>query len=88
VTSKPLAEDTDPVVEQMQIERWRQMTPAEKAAIVSGLTRTVIDLSRAGIRQRYPNASERERELRLAMLTLGADLASRVYPDVEKLKRE
>jgi hypothetical protein len=58
------------------------MTHAEKAAIVTGLTEAVYELARAGIRHRYPNASPREQFLRLAIVSLGPDLARRVYPDL------
>jgi len=85
VPSKPLASDTDPAIERMQIERWRRMTPAEKAAIVTGLTRAAFALTRAGIRDRYPAASPREQFLRLAVVTLGEDLATKVYPDAASL---
>ena len=84
--AKPLAEDTDPAVERMQIERWRTMTAAEKADIVTSLTQTAFDLTRAGIRQRYPNASPREQFLRLAILMLGEELAEKVYPDAAELE--
>jgi hypothetical protein len=36
-----LSLDTSPEIERRQIERWRQMSPAQKAAIVSGLTQAV-----------------------------------------------
>lgn len=74
--------DTSPEIERMQIERWRQMSPAEKAAIVSGLTQAVYDLAAAGIRLRHPDASSREQFLRLALLTLGPDLARQAYPEI------
>lgn len=61
------------------------MTPAEKAAIVSGLTNAVYELAHAGIRQRHPDASPREQFLRLALITLGPELASRAYPDAAGL---
>lgn len=65
----------------MQIALWRQMTPLEKARTVSGLTRMTERLTAAGIRQRHPDASDRECFLRLAVIKLGRDLASRVYPE-------
>jgi len=58
------------------------MSPADKAAIVSGLTQTVFDLARAGVRQRYPLATPREQFLRLAIVTLGPELARRAYPEI------
>jgi hypothetical protein len=78
----PVSLDTSPEIERMQINRWRQMSPAEKGAIVSGLTQAVFDLSLAGIRLRYPGASLREQFLRLALITLGPDLARRAYPEI------
>jgi hypothetical protein len=34
----PLSLDRSPEIERLQVERWRRMSPAEKAALVSGLT--------------------------------------------------
>src|SRR5262249_30867823 len=59
----PLAVDTPPEIEAMQIEGWRRMTAAEKAGIVIGLTRAMFDLTLAGVGHRYPAASEREQFL-------------------------
>jgi hypothetical protein len=77
--------DTSPEVERLQIERWRRMSTEEKAAIVSGLTQAVFDVALAGIRQRYPGAPPREQFLRLAVVTLGPDLARQAYPDAALL---
>lgn len=85
MSSKPLSADTSPDVERRQIEQWRRMSPAEKAAVVSGLTQAVYDLARAGVRHRHPSASPREQFLRLAMATLGQELARKVYPDIDLL---
>jgi len=38
VLPKSLSLDTSSEIERLQIERWRQMSAAQKAAIVSGLT--------------------------------------------------
>ena len=78
----PLSLDTSPEIERLQVERWRQMSPAEKAALVSGLTQTAYDLALAGISLRHPDASPREQFLRLAVITLGPDLARRAYPEI------
>lgn len=77
-----LSLDTSPEIERLQIERWRQMSPAQKAAIVSGLTQAVHDLALAGIRLRNPQASAREQFLRLSLITLGPDLARRAYAEI------
>jgi hypothetical protein len=44
-------------------------------------------LSAAGVRHRYPNSSPREQFLRLAIITLGPELARAAYPDIERLDR-
>jgi|SRR5687768_11230763 len=83
----PLATDTDAKVERVQIAGWRNMSPVQKAATVSGLTSAMFEMARAGVRARFPHATERELFLRLAIQTLGADLAARVYPDAAGLDR-
>jgi hypothetical protein len=85
VPRQPLAADTPLDVEQRQIDRWREMTPAEKAALISGLTEAAYEIAMAGIRHRNPGASPREVALRLAILTLGPDLARKVYPEIDGL---
>lgn len=69
----------------MQIERWRKMTPSQKAETVAMLSRGIRDLAVAGIRQRYPGATTREQFLRLAILTLGRDAAGAAYPEIDRL---
>ena len=77
--------DTSPENERLQVARWRQMSAAEKAAIVSGLTQAAYDLALAGVRHRYQDGSPREHFLRLALITLGPDLARRAYPEIGDL---
>ena len=62
------------------------MSPAQKAAIVTGLTQAAYELARAGVRHRHPHASPREQFLRLAIDVLGRDLACRAYPDAAALR--
>lgn len=81
----PLADDTALDIERRQLEAWRAMGPAEKAALISSLSQVAYDLALAGVRHRYPNGSPREHALRLAILTLGRDLASRAYPEIDGL---
>lgn len=84
----PLARDTPRDIEQRQVEAWRAMTPAAKADLIAGLSRAVRDMALAGVRHRFPDASPREHFLRLAILTLGRDLAGRAYPEIEQLGLE
>ena len=80
-----LAVDSSPDIERLQVARWRDMTPLEKARTVSALTRAVQELSLAGIRLRHPHASEDECLLRLAELKLGRRLMAPAYPDATRV---
>jgi len=81
VTQTPLSLDTSPDIERRQVESWRQMSAAQKASAVTGLTRAAYAMTSAGVRQRHPGASPREHFLRVAVIVLGPDLASLAYPD-------
>ena len=81
VVQTPLSLDTSQDVERRQVESWRQMSPAQKAALVTGLTRAAWEMTSAGVRQRHPGATPREHFLRVAVITLGPDLARLAYPD-------
>lgn len=81
----PLSLDTSRAIEEAQIEGWRRMTLEQKAAVVSSLTRAVIDLAKAGIRERHPDASPEEQRLRLAVVLHGRDLALKAFPEIAAL---
>ena len=83
---RPLSLDTSLEVERIQIERWRRMSPGEKLAMGVAISQSVRNLALADIRQRHPCASPREQFLRLAVLTLGPDLARRAFPESEGLE--
>ncbi len=57
------------------------MSAAQKAAMVTGLTRAAYAMTSAGVRQSHPDASPREHFLRVAVIVLGPDLARLAYPD-------
>jgi hypothetical protein len=81
VSPTRLALDTPADVERRQIESWRRMSAAEKAATITGLTRAAYAMTWAGVRHRHPGAPPREHFLRVALIVLGPDLACRAYPD-------
>jgi hypothetical protein len=80
-----LSLDTSADIERRQVESWRRMSAAEKAAMVTGLTRAACAMAEAGVRQRHPDASPREHFLRLAAILLGPDLACLAYPDAARV---
>lgn len=81
IRGEPIAVDTSPEAMRVQLDLWRRMSPTEKAAVVSGIPLAVQRLSLAGIMIRHPGASQRECMFRSAVITLGRELACKVYPD-------
>jgi hypothetical protein len=81
VTQTALNLDTSPDIERRQVESWRQMSAAQKAETVTGLTRAAYAMTCAGVRHRHPDSSSREHFLRVAVIVLGPDLARLAYPD-------
>ena len=76
-----LSADTTAELEQRQVAAWRRLSPLERLRLVSDTSRAVTTLSLAGIRRRYPHASERECFLRLAAIRLGVETTRRIYPE-------
>lgn len=62
--------DTSVAAERVQVRRYREMSPAEKLRIFRQLSRTTQELALAGLRRRFPAASTRELQLRLAATRL------------------
>jgi len=74
-----LSADTHPKMEQLQIELIRRMPSWKKISIVDGLNETVKTLADSGVKQRHPNATQKQIHRMLADLMLGAELAQKVY---------
>ncbi|HSL42018.1 MAG TPA: hypothetical protein VK897_01210 [Anaerolineales bacterium] len=79
-----LYSDTDPKVEALQIKMWRQASPTRKMHMLAQLNASVRILALAGLRSRYPNATETELRRRLADLLLGEELARKVYGEMNR----
>lgn len=75
----PLSPDTSLDAERVQLLLLRRAPAWRKMELVTQLNQTVRTLMLEGLRQRYPNASPRELQRRLADLLLGAELAARIY---------
>ena len=61
------------------VELHRKMSPGEKLEQALRMTEMVWRLAETGVRQRHPDAGEREVFLRFAALHLDRDLMLRVY---------
>lgn len=81
----PLNRDTSLDIEQRQLQAWRELSPAERADLISGLSAAAREMALAGVRARFPTAGPREHFLRLAIVTLGLELALGAYPEIARL---
>ena len=77
-----LYSDTHPKMESLQIQLWRQASPTRKMHMLAQLNASAHMLALAGLRSRYPQASETELRRRLADLLLGKELASTAYGEI------
>ncbi len=80
-----LTQDIHPKAEKALIELLRQTSTWQKCQQVSQMIQTCRQLSLAGLRVRYPDASEEEILRRLAALWLPRELVIQVYgwdPDI------
>lgn len=61
------------------MDLMRKMSPEEKLQRTFEFSAVVRQLGAAGLRQKYPQAGEREIFLRAARQSLGANLYAKVY---------
>jgi hypothetical protein len=71
--------DTSPEAWKVFMDLMRKMSPEEKLQRTFEFSAMVRSFGEAGLRQRHPQASDREIFLRAARLNLGADLYAKVY---------
>lgn len=76
---EPTVSDTGPAARQRQLERWREMSPAERAAVASRLSVGVTRLAIAGILAERPAATPDELRHELARRRYGQALADAVF---------
>ncbi len=79
--------DTPPEIEEIMLERYRQMSPLDRLRQVFELNYTAQSMAALRIQAQYgPDLSERELRLRLAALWLDRETMIEVYgwdPEVE-----
>lgn len=80
-----LSDDTARAAEDEQIRIWRALSTLKIAQVVQGASNAARTLAFAGLRDRYPNASERELVARFAAMTMGVSLARQAYPELDHL---
>lgn len=83
VVDSPAPLDTEPEVFRRQVDRWRQMTPAERAALADRLSIDVAALASSGIRHVQPDISEDRLAHELVRRRHGRDLADGAWHHVD-----
>ena len=81
-----LSSDTNPKMEALQIQAWRQASPTRKMNMLAQLNAAARLLALAGLRAQYPQASEAELRFKLAGLLYGDELARKVYGEAGHAK--
>jgi hypothetical protein len=71
--------DTTPEAWEVLTTLQRGMSPSEKMQLAFEWSEIIRQFAEAGLRQRFPEAGEREFFLRFARQTLGEELFRRVY---------
>jgi len=71
--------DTSPDAERVQIEILRSMPSWRKFQLWNDLNMAMRQVALAGLRERFPSASQEELRRRLATILLGPQLATKVY---------
>ena len=74
--------DTSAEAQRVQIEIYRRMTAAEKTRCIFDAYNTGKALAMAGLRERYPDASEKKIRRMWAQEHLGKELFRQVYGEV------
>lgn len=81
---KPQSRDTTEAIDRQVFEGFRKMTPLQRLKIASQASLAVHRLSVAGLRLRYPEASEEELFRRAGALRLGRELTLKTFgPEAE-----
>lgn len=70
----PQSSDTPEAVDRAVFDGIREMTPLQRLQLASRASRALHRLSVAGLRMRYPDASEEELSRRAGALRLGPEL--------------
>jgi hypothetical protein len=81
---EPLSSDTSLEAETRQLEAWRRMSSIEIARTIRAAWSAGRRMEWMGLRERFPDADDDELRVRLALRTLGPDLAGRIHPEAAR----
>ncbi len=83
--SRPIAADTSPAADAIQVAAYRRMGGLGRAQVMFRLTDATRRTAMAGIRKRHPDYDDKQVLLALARLLHGDELVRRAWPDWELL---
>jgi hypothetical protein len=75
---KPLASDTTPEAEEIQVSIWRSWTAEKRLETACNLLEFVREQVHQAIRDQYPNASDDEVRIHFLRRAYGEETAARV----------
>jgi hypothetical protein len=75
----PLAEDTSLESEQILFDLLRVKSPAEKLRMVCTMSAAMRKLALTGLRQRHPDDTEEDTQLRMVELLYGSSAKVEIY---------
>lgn len=76
--------DTSTSAQRVLVARLQGLAAWRKLRMVSDMNATVLSLTQAGLRDRFPAAGPDELRRRLAEILLGTELAERAYGPLER----
>ena len=76
---KPLSLDTPPEIQRIQFELLRRLPPSRRLCLALELTELARNMMLAGLRTRFPAASEEEIRRRFIARILSREDVTRVY---------
>lgn len=83
VDYNPVPVDTTKEAAREQYQRFRQMSPAERAQVTFQLSDMMRSMAEKGVRRRHPEYDQQTVRLALIRLTAGEEVFNRFFPDRE-----
>lgn len=78
-SDRPEARDPAEAMDELVFDAFRRMSPAERLELAAAASRSLEELSIAGLRQRFAGLPQEELRRRAGVIRLGADLARRAF---------
>lgn len=76
---RPQAEDTTEAVDRLVFDGFRRMSVSERLELAAAASRSLERLAIAGLRVRFPEATDEELRRRAGAIRLGPELTRRAF---------